>query len=1114
MILSHFKTHLFSRRRTARILYAVAAAATLSAVIGTLVQPATAATDGSDWGSQGAIAGVDPVTVSWDNAGNPAGDVVPRDSSQTLPYTNGKTYSDIDAGVASEVQTDFQNMKLSVSQTTNLGDQAVQVGLTGVAGGAGNAARGTYIQVFQCWGQDGDSEPDPTHCEAGAGGSDFTELDVSRNVASQDKTLTAGGNLKAVTTITLDNANSHNQSTLVGSTATLRAEVIANGTQVATGAAGTVNFMNAAGSLIAQNVPVVQGVATTTVNGMSASDPQAFTASYNATVDENYTSSTSMPVTLPLPVDVNSVPALLPEASYTLSYNSGYFGDSDPISIDLDGAPSGTATADAFGGLADTITLPAGLSNTNHTLTFTDAKTGTVASFNFTVATAFTPPKAGLGTNSSPNNTVTIGFHGIDGGWSLGTNISNSYYSLSTTNELSGFAAPASATASTSRPFQIKATDQSAGLGCGLETGQPSTSSCWLVAVPRGFGESDTNSPLSPSLWANRVQVKLSFTSIPTGCSGSQTRTLVSGAETLSRAAASWTPALCTSQQVALGYTNATDDVTRQQYSSGTISMGFSSGPIDDDSGGTQTVYAPVALTGVTIAVHIVDGSGALIPNIKLNARLIVKLLTESYEVALDSVGNGGSQVAEKLPWSGNEIRSLANDPEFQKLNPDLPSNSAVSLGDIIVSGGQSDATSLLWHWLVSDPQAKAFLDGCPDSDSNNSVINPFYSTRTYSECPADKSELETTEKAAIAETEVSSNYVYQTPVYPPTDDTFPQPQYYERDAVNKSGAASVNNTTALGLGDIHPQETSMDAVGQDVARGIEKANTLWCAQATNASCTSGPGTPGEWTSAAISGDTWDVGAALGVTQSSTSAALQETTADLCDDVGNCVGADTKSLQQAAADFADTSTPGFQESKVMTGDLDSDQASKQEADGAYPLALPVYAEVNTKGLLAADAKTYAKIIDYATTTGQIPGLAAGQLPPGYAPLTSAEVAQAQETVKTLEDITDPSQPGGTATPASSDSGVPGSGGGPVGDSGNTPVSATAPGDRSAPAGNAAPAVSTGGNPAVPVVLATSAVTSKTAIGFPQYGVVGGLSVGLLAGVAAPIIGRTRKGERR
>jgi hypothetical protein len=49
----------------------------------------------------------------------------------------------------------------------------------------------------------------------------------------------------------------------------------------------------------------------------------------------------------------------------------------------------------------------------------------------------------------------------------------------------------------------------------------------------------------------------------------------------------------------------------------------------------------------------------------------------------------------------------------------------------------------------------------------------------------------------------------------------------------------------------------------------------------------------------------------------------------------------------------------------------------------------VYAAVPTSGLPALDASDYSKLLQFAATTGQTPGLGVGQLPPGYLPMTEA-----------------------------------------------------------------------------------------------------------------------------
>ena len=55
--------------------------------------------------------------------------------------------------------------------------------------------------------------------------------------------------------------------------------------------------------------------------------------------------------------------------------------------------------------------------------------------------------------------------------------------------------------------------------------------------------------------------------------------------------------------------------------------------------------------------------------------------------------------------------------------------------------------------------------------------------------------------------------------------------------------------------------------------------------------------------------------------------------------------------------------------------------------GAYPGTMVVYAMLPASGLSSSDAANLTKFLTFAAGDGQVPGLANGQLPPGYLPLT-------------------------------------------------------------------------------------------------------------------------------
>jgi hypothetical protein len=85
-------------------------------------------------------------------------------------------------------------------------------------------------------------------------------------------------------------------------------------------------------------------------------------------------------------------------------------------------------------------------------------------------------------------------------------------------------------------------------------------------------------------------------------------------------------------------------------------------------------------------------------------------------------------------------------------------------------------------------------------------------------------------------------------------------------------------------------------------------------------------------------------------------------------------------------------TPSAANGGVYELDLSSEKA--QEATGAYPLAVPIYAAINPEQSDSDTRIAYADLIKFAVSEGQNPGTELGDLPPGYAPLNSAFVKTA------------------------------------------------------------------------------------------------------------------------
>src|SRR5262249_35605039 len=101
--------------------------------------------------------------------------------------------------------------------------------------------------------------------------------------------------------------------------------------------------------------------------------------------------------------------------------------------------------------------------------------------------------------------------------------------------------------------------------------------------------------------------------------------------------------------------------------------------------------------------------------SMNLTPRLVAKLLTQSYR---------GSVVGSPGYLSHNPI-GLTLDPEFLDLNPDYQGFAVhFQPPDALVQLGSSDLISLLWSWVITDPDARDFLAGKPDQ--HDMVVNKF----------------------------------------------------------------------------------------------------------------------------------------------------------------------------------------------------------------------------------------------------------------------------------------------------------------------------------------------------------------------------------------------------
>jgi hypothetical protein len=309
------------------------------------------------------------------------------------------------------------------------------------------------------------------------------------------------------------------------------------------------------------------------------------------------------------------------------------------------------------------------------------------------------------------------------------------YFTQLTSNEQPVLQTGADGTGGTVFTLESAATAKFLGCGAVATSGQV-PKPCWLVVIPRGEHEpngsmaSSTNglitSALSASNWAQRIVFRLDFKPIGAYCTLGQKTHLTIGSELTEEAMTSWQPTLCTDDKITYTYNLQSRDYSRQQITApttGSPGLAFVESPIVPQPGSPPVVHAPVAVSGLVIGFNIeFAGSSKQVPRIRLNARLVAKMLTSSYQCDIPAVNT--QTVRGKL--SPHNAQALSLDPEFLKLNPNLGNFQSQSCSsDLGVPQGASDYAAQVWRWLRSDPTAESFLKGEPDPWGMK--INPYF---------------------------------------------------------------------------------------------------------------------------------------------------------------------------------------------------------------------------------------------------------------------------------------------------------------------------------------------------------------------------------------------------
>jgi hypothetical protein len=228
--------------------------------------------------------------------------------------------------------------------------------------------------------------------------------------------------------------------------------------------------------------------------------------------------------------------------------------------------------------------------------------------------------------------------------------------------------------------------------------------------------------------WQQRIVIPLHFAPTPNGCPQRAADFTAGGSPMLARAMLQWETGMCFgASPVTLQYNSEINESeARGDFASGLFDVGFTTQPLTGPANHPYT-YAPVAVSAASIA-YWVDNQATYqaYTNMKLNARLVTKLLTTSYNFSNESCPGAAHYQFGCDNSVDNNPQSLYTDPEFVKLNPTI-TNAANPTGYQIptVVSGNSDTTWVTTSWIAADKAASNFLAG--QFDPWGMHVNTYY---------------------------------------------------------------------------------------------------------------------------------------------------------------------------------------------------------------------------------------------------------------------------------------------------------------------------------------------------------------------------------------------------
>jgi hypothetical protein len=473
------------------------------------------------------------------------------------------------------------------------------------------------------------------------------------------------------------------------------------------------------------------------------------------------------------------------------------------------------------------------------------------------------------------------------------------------------------------------------------------------------------------SNWRNRFVVPLHFAPAQNICSvaGKNNRLIqIYGSELMDQALLQWEPHFCLNKKLfSVGYVSEAEPEAALDLQTGQIDAALVS---DQPSAGfpNPVIHAPVGATGFAISFTIDNAKGTPVTTLRLDPRLIAKLLTESYP-AVSAIADADPELLHHCPGvpvsddvCTNPL-NITDDPEFQALNPGITKGvgASAAASALLALSSQSNVMWALTSYINDNPAARAWLNGTPD---------PWGMT-------------------------VNSAYKgIKLPVSIwPLLSTFEPAEWLTGNGAGPGLCYTLNPSPALPL---------IAAPQLNMYPDIETEVQFYQAQAQLA-CAGNPSVPQSLELVALGQQTVGDRFMMGITTLADARRYSLHAASLLTHVkkgtpakftsakGMTFVAPTDSALRSAVSLLRPDTKGYDWNfPYVLYKKDSAKAAN-----AYPGTMLVYADVPTKGLTSGNAADYAAFLRFAATGGQRPGGGVGHLPAGYLPMTSANHLGAQ-----------------------------------------------------------------------------------------------------------------------